>query len=453
MPAHTDHTYLDLVEGECTFGFPSSFDEVAIECLAARSGVAIFDQSYFGKFIVEGPLAPQVVSRLCAAPVLDKPVGSISYTPLCNGKGGVEADLTVTRLGDDKFYFAAGGATMSKDLEWIIRSVKAYQSESGIETEGMDVCVRDVSDELTMISVQGPYSRELLEPLITSGHSLSNEAFPFSTHQYLEIAGVSLHCLRLTFVGEMGWELHVPAEFAVAVYDALWERAGTMQQTEALVQSCPFGKGVVGDPVLVRDAGYRAIDSLSADKNYRHWHADLSNRDSPVEAGIGFTVLPRLKKTAAGDAYGAFNGREALEVKRERGARRKLVCLAIGSGGRETEAGGSAPALHGNEIIYRNGVCVGYIRSTAYSHTLETSLAYGYIDLDCEAYAAMTGAAGDGGDKEDGDGPPAKVTNKWLKAGQYELEDRGVRHEAVLHVGAPFDPKNQRIKGVFGPAE
>jgi sarcosine dehydrogenase len=400
IPQHDEHPYLDLIEGELTFDWPASHSVVAEECRAAREGIAIFDQSYFGKFFLKGPEACAAVQYLCGADMENKLTGSVTYTPLCNAHGGVEADLTVTRLDDPShgahFYIAAGGNTMTKDFAWI---------ERVLEDKSFRATLEDQSDNMTMISVQGPHSRDLLQPLITSVHSLQDEAFPFSTCQHIEIAGHKLMCLRLTFVGELGFELHIPAESAVAVYKAIRE-AGD--------------RYAVAHNVTVRDAGYRAIDSLSAEKNYRHWHADLSNRDTPLEAGIGFTVLPKLKRTGA-DAPD-FLGRKALEAKRAVGLKRKLVCLTVDS---------ADVPLHGSETIWRDGQCIGYVRSTAYGHTIGRSIAYGYVD--CPE-------------------SEQKITNKWLEQGVWQIGDRGALHAATLSLKAPFDPTNERVKGRYARA-
>jgi sarcosine dehydrogenase len=397
IPGHKEHQYLDVIEGELTFGWPASHAVVAEECRAAREGVAIFDQSYFGKFFLKGPEATDVVQYLCGADMENKLPGSVTYTPLCNSRGGVEADLTVTRMEDATdgtyYYFAAGGNTMTKDFAWI---------EKVLEDKGFLATLQDESDSMTMLSVQGPHSRALLQPLITSVHSLQDEAFPFSTCQQIEIAGHKLMCLRLTFVGELGFELHMPADSAVAVYQAIRE-AG---ERYAAAHNVP-----------VRDAGYRAIDSLSAEKNYRHWHADLSNRDTPLEAGIGFTVLSKLKRTGA-DAPD-FLGRAALEAQRAAGMKRKLVCLTVDN---------PDVPLHGSESIWRDGACIGYVRSTAYGHTIGRSIAYGYVDCP---------------DSEQ------KITNKWLEQGAYQIGERGNKLSATLSLKAPFDPTNERVKGRY----
>jgi sarcosine dehydrogenase len=442
VPAHSAHRYNDLIEGELTFGWPASHTLVADECRAAREGAALFDQSYFGKFFLQGPRADAAVQWLCGADMRGKAVGSVTYTPMCNAQGGVEADLTVTRLedrGEDEndsysggssssssscYYFAAGGNTMTKDFEWI----SARLEEKGFTSA--DVTLRDASSEFSILSVQGPHVRALLQPLMgTGGVDLGDDdAFPFSTclENSVTIAGhpVAL-CLRLTFVGELGYELHVANEHAAAVYREI-RRAGEAYER--------------AHGVPVRDAGYRAIDSLSAEKNYRHWHADLSNRDTPMEAGIGFTVLGKLKQevspkeeeeeeegregegrssgSGGGDIGVDFLGRQALEAHRARGLQRKLVCLVLDDATRP---------LHGLETIWRDEHIVGYVRSTAFGHTLGKTIAYGYVDKPIEG----------------------KLTNKWLKAGNWEIGDCGERLAAELHVKAPFDPTNLRVKGEY----
>jgi len=395
IPKHAEHKYNELIEGELTFSWPTSHKTVTEECRAAREGVAIFDQSYFGKFFLRGVEADKAIQYLCGADMEGKQPGSVTYTPLCNIRGGVEADLTVTKLledGESYYYIAAGGNTCTKDLAWI----------RGVLDDGnFKAFVEDRSEEMTLISVQGPHSRSLLETVITCGTSLQDDAFPFSAARHLEVAGHRCLALRLTFVGELGFELHVPATCAVDIYRAVRQA----------------GDKLSADGISVRDAGYRAIDSLSAEKNFRHWHADLSNRDTPMEAGIGFTVLSKLKRT--GEDAPDFLGRAALEAHRAKGLQRKIVCLVLEQGDEP---------LHGAETIWRDGCCIGYVRSTAYGHTLGRSIAYGYVD--CPE-------------------SEAKITNAWLQAGQWQVGDKGQKHNASLSLKAPFDPSNERVKGNY----
>ena len=406
VPAHAEHAYLRELEGELTFGWPASMGLVAEEVRAAREGAAIFDQSYFGKLFVRGADADAAMQWLCGADLEGKRAGSVTYTPLCNARGGVEADLTVTKLADGGmdgggWYLCTGGATQSHDIEWVRRALEAGGFGGG------GVTLSDESDEHALLSIQGPKSHALLAPLVADGAIDDLDAFGFSTCREVTLAGHRLKCLRLTFVGELGFELHVPKASAAAVYEAV-RAAGDALEART------------GAPV--RDAGYRAIDSLSAEKSYRHWHADLGCADTPLEAGIGFTVLPKLKR----DDGVAFLGREALVAQRARGVTRKLVTLTID--GEET------PPLQGGETIWRDGACVGVVRSAAYGHTLRRNIAIGYCELPADATVA-------------------KITNKWLEQGTWAVRDRGTIHSATLHVKAPFDPGNLRVKGEYEDAE
>jgi len=392
---HEEHVYHQLIEGECTFGWGKNVDHVEEECVAARNGVVVFDQSYFGKFFLEGPEAMKAADWLCTARMDDsRPIGSVAYTALCNQRGGVEADLTVTKLAEDSFYIAAGGSTFTHDWRWI---------NTELEKSGFNATLRDASDEYCMISVQGPYSRKLLSGLVDV--SLENGAFGFSTCQHAQLKGHNLMILRLTFIGELGFELHVPSASAVEVYKEI------MTAGEALSAA----------GVKVANAGYRAIDSMSAEKGYRHWHADLSNRDTPFEAGIGFTTLAKLKTDTP------FLGRDALEAQRAEGLRRRLVCLTLDGERPETP-------LHGQETIWRDGQCVGFVKSAAYGFSSKKQIAFGYVD-----------APG---------GKPLKpkAFTEWLSAGSWHVCDKGEKLPSTLQLKSVFDPKGLRTSGEY-PAE
>jgi sarcosine dehydrogenase len=233
-----------------------------------------------------------------------------------------------------------------------------------------------------------------------AGQTLTDEELPFSHCLEIEVAGHKLLALRLTFVGELGYELHVPSTSAVAVYRALREAGDAY----AIKHSVP-----------VKDAGYRAIDTLSAEKNLRHWHADLTNKDSPMEAGIGFTVLSKLKQEGGPD----FKGRQALEAQRAAGLQRKLVCVTVDD---------PEVILHGAETLWRDDVCVGLVQSTAYGYTVGRAVAYTYVEV----------AEGE-----------SKITKKWLEAGKWQIGDKGAKLAATLSMAAPFDPKNLRVKGQY----
>jgi sarcosine dehydrogenase len=397
-PPNGDHPYYKAVENECTFGWGASTQLVADECLAVRTGVAVFDQSYFGKFFIEGPEAAKAVDWLSTARMDNsRPDGSVAYTTLCNALGGIEADLTVTKVSDQQIYIAAGGTTFTHDWRWI---------STELEKSGYNAKLRNATDDYCMISVQGPYSQILIKSLTDS--PIDDDTFlPFSSMRQLKVAGHETMLLRLTFVGELGYEFHVPATSAVALYEALWAE----------------GQKLAATGVRVANAGYRAIDSLSAEKNYRHWHADLSCRDTPFEAGIGFVALAKLKTDSP------FMGREALEKHRAEGLRRRLVTLLLDEQRPETP-------LHGRETIWRGDECVGYIRSTAFGFSIGKQIAYGYVDAP-------------------GREPlQPKQFTEWMNASSsWSIGDRCAHRPAtVLKPGqAPFDPKNLRIKGEYPP--
>uniref|UniRef100_A0A8I3NJE2 Sarcosine dehydrogenase, mitochondrial n=2 Tax=Canis lupus familiaris TaxID=9615 RepID=A0A8I3NJE2_CANLF len=387
--AHEDYTYGCLLGDEYTFDFPPHHDVIKKECLACRGAAAVFNMSYFGKFYLVGLDARKAADWLFSADV-SRPPGSTVYTCMLNHRGGTESDLTVSRLDPspqasalapafegDGYYLAVGGAV-------------AQHNWSHISTVLQDQKFRcqliDGSEDLGMISIQGPASRTILQEVLDA--DLSNEAFPFSTHKLVRAAGHLVRAMRLSFVGELGWELHVPRSACVPVYQAVMT-AGTKH-------------GLV-------NAGYRAIDSLSIEKGYRHWHADLRPDDSPLEAGLAFTC--KLKSAVP------FLGREALEKQRAHGLPRRLVCFTVDE---------KVP-MFGLEAIWRNGQVVGHIRRADFGFFIDKTLAYGYI--------------------RDPSGGP--VSLDFVKSGDYALERMGVTYPARAHLRSPFDPDNKRVKGIY----
>ena len=416
IPKHEAYPYEDRVDGDLTFEWGASFASVARECRAARTEAVVFDQSYFGKFLVEGPNAEKFLDFVCGAGS-PKKTNRVQYTPLCNDDGGVEADLTVTRLRDDLFYVVSGGSTATRDLAWLRKHLPL---ERGVE-------IKDVSDERTVLSVQGPKARHIVASLVddaTDNNALGSSTFtpgttkimPFSSAlEGVSLCGVKdIRILRLTFVGELGFELHVPSDGATRVLQAL--RA----------------KGAV-------DAGYRTMDSLSADKGYRHWHADLSNAETPFEANIGFTLQKRLVKQRDAD----FLGGPALLGLVDDGAlfaRKRLICLTTPADAEQpfhSHAPASQRPLHGTETIWYDDKCLGFVRSTAFSHTLRQNVSYGYIHAAQQPFLQKTA--------------PHTVhlaDDDWLAKGTWSIGDRGTRHPATLHLQAPFDPTNTKVKTI-----
>ncbi len=411
IKAHKEHLYLNHIEGECTFNWPNAHTLIKEECHAVRNSVAIFDQSYFGKFYLSGKDALKSLQYICSANMDLKcgKKGQVVYTTLCNYNGGVEADLTVTNCGNDTFYIAAGGNTMTKDYDWIDKHLYAFchnntsndggKNMMSTNTPNIDLKLVDRSNDMTMISIQGPYSRKVLELCCNNeddnniNSTFSNETFPFTTMRFINFQGIEspVMCLRLTFVGETGFELHVENKDAKTIYDLIKTRGANHG---------------------IKDAGYRSIDSLSAEKNYRHWHSDLSNKDTPMEAGIGFTASMDVN----------FIGRDALLKRHKNGLQRKLICLTLNDG--------TIP-LHGVETIWREDVCMGIVKSTAFGHTIGKSIVYGYVDLDTLRNTNQM--------------RPEKITKKWLKNGNWFVGSNEVKYSATFVDGASYDPKNEKI--------
>ncbi|XP_053329646.1 sarcosine dehydrogenase, mitochondrial isoform X2 [Spea bombifrons] len=386
---HQDYSYSQLLEKEYTFGFPPHHDVIRSECLRCRDAVAVFNMSYFGKFYLVGPEATKAANWLFTADV-DKPPGSTVYTCMLNSRGGTESDLTVSRIEPGKppsplspdfqgdgYYLAIGGAVAEHNWGHI-RAV--------LQDQNFKCKLIDCSEDLGMISIQGPESRKVLEEVLDE--DLSNEAFPFSTHKMATAAGHQVRAIRLSFVGEMGWELHIPKADCVSVYRAVME---------------------AGSKKSIGNAGYRAIDSLSIEKGYRHWHADLRPDDTPLEAGLAFTC--KLKSAMP------FLGREALEKQKAEGVRKRLVGFTIND---------KVP-LFGLEAVWRNGVAVGHIRRADFGFAIDKTIAYGYI--------------------RNPDGGP--VTTEFVRTGEYKLERMGVTYAAEAHLKSPFDPNNLRVKGLY----
>ncbi len=357
---------------EYSYGRQNWFEYSAAEHRAAREGVALFDQSSFSKFVVEGPDAEAVLNRMCTAD-LAVPPGRIIYTQWLNERGGIEADLTVTRESAQRFLVVSACATQVRDLAWL---------RAHIPADARAVAV-DVSSAYAVLGLMGPHSRRLLARLTDT--SLSNEAFPFGTSQLIDLGYARVRASRITYVGELGWELYVPTEFAQSVYDVLSE-AGA-------------GEGLV-------HAGYHAMNSLRIEKAYRHWGHDIGEEDTPLEAGLGFVI--RWDKPAG------FIGREALLAQRARGLTRRLVNFRL-------EAEG--PLLYHNEPIWRDGRRVGRTTSGMFGHTVGRPLALGYVD--------------NGG---------APLSAEWILEGRYELEVAGARLPATAALRPFYDPGGARIK-------
>jgi 4-methylaminobutanoate oxidase (formaldehyde-forming) len=335
-----------------------------------REGVGLFDQSSLAKLLLQGPDAAAVLQRLCANDV-DVPAGRIVYTQMLNRQGGIECDLTVTRLSEDAYLVVTIAAAATHDADWIRRGIGEARAT-----------LTDVTSGSTVLGVMGPRARDLLARLTPA--DLSNAAFPFGTAREIELGHALVKATRITYVGELGWELYVPAEFAAGVYDAVV---------------------AAGEAVGLRHAGYHAMDSLRMEKGYRSWGHDIGSEDTPLEAGLGFAVA--FKKDG-------FVGRDALLRQRDTPLPRRLVMFTLDD---------PEPLLLGDEPIWRDGVLVGRITSGAYGHTLGRSVGMGYV------------------------ANPDGVDAAFLRAGRWELEIATERFAASARLEPPYDPASVRVRG------
>ncbi len=360
-------------EYEYSYGRQNWFDHSAAEHHAVRTNVGVFDQSSFGKFLLQGPDAEQVLGQICANDVSGA-VGKIVYTQWLNEAGGIEADLTITREAPDRYLIVTAAATQVRDFAWLNDHIPA--SARSVAT--------DVTSAMSVLSVMGPNSRALLSSL--TPNDLSNEAFPFGTSQVIDLAYARVRANRITYVGELGWELYIPTEFAAGVFDVIAD---------------------AGAAFALKPAGYHALNSLRMEKGYRHWGHDISTDETPLEAGLGFVV--------GWSKPDGFIGRDALLRLRETGVRRRLAQFALHDADR---------LLYHNEPIWRDGALVGHITSGMFGHTLGRSLGMGYVER-------TDGVA---------DAP-------FVLGGSYEIEVAGVHVPADISLAPFYDPKSLRVRG------
>lgn len=346
------------------------FDNQRAEHMALREGVGLLDMTSFGKIRVEGRDAVSFLQRLCANQI-DVAVGRIVYTQMLNARGGIECDLTVTRLSETAFLLVVPGATLQRDLVWLRNHVgDAF------------VTITDVSAAEAVIPVMGPRSRELLN--LVSPNDLSNAAHPFGTAREIEIGMGLARAHRVTYVGELGWELYVSTDQAAHVFETLVE---------------------AGEQVGLTLCGLHAMDSCRIEKAYRHFGHDITDEDHVLEAGLGFAV-----KTDKGE----FIGREAVLRKREAGLARRMVQVRL----KDPE-----PLLFHNEPILRDGRIVSFLTSGNYGHALGGAIGLGY--LPCRA----------------------DETEAEILASRYAIDVAGRRVEAEVSIAPMYDPKASRVRG------
>lgn len=354
------------------FGRQNWFNAVAREHRAVRETAAIFDQTSFAKFVLKGPDAVAALGWI-AANTVDRPVGTLIYTQMLNDRGGIECDLTVARVAADEFYIVTGTGFATHDFDWIKRNIP----------DGMNCQLFDVTSGTAVLSLMGPNARTILQQVTRA--DMSDAAFPFGSTQTIAIAGCPVRALRITYVGELGWELHIPVESARAVYKALMAAGGDHG---------------------LRNAGYRAIESCRLEKGYRAWGSDIGADHTPFEAGLGWAVKLRSNT--------AFKGRDAMLAQQQNGVAKMLACFTVAD---------PDVVLLGRETIFRDGKHAGWLTSGGYGHTLGESIGYGYV--------------------RNGDG----VDKAYVLAGDYELEVATRRIACKVTMTPLYDPKMTRIKG------
>ena len=357
---------------EYSMGRQNWFDAVAAEHRAVREAAGVFDQSSFAKFELSGPGAAQALDWICANHVSKQP-GRLTYTQMLNSRGGIEADLTVARLEDDLFYIVTGTGFRAHDAHWIRSHIPA----------GCKAHLTDVTEDWGTLSLMGPKARDILAAVTDA--DVSNEVFPFGHVREIAIAGHRVRALRVTYVGELGWELHMPIKGAGDVFDALM---------------------AAGQPLGLKPAGYRAIESLRLEKGYRAWGSDITPNDSPFEAGLGWAV--KLKRNLD------FMGREAAERAAANPLKKRMVGFTVDD---------PDVILLGRETVLRNGTFAGYLSSGGFGHTLGKPVGYGYLRM--------------------ADG----VDDEWIGAGSYELVVAGDRVPARVWLEPMYDPGADRVKG------
>lgn len=355
-----------------TFGKPAWLEHSGREHQATRDNVALFDQTSFSLFRMEGSDALAVLQRVCGANV-DVPVGRLVYTGMFNVRGTYESDLTVFRLSERAFYLITASTQTRHDYQWIYRNI----------APGENATLIDVTCGYGVLGLMGPQARTLLQRVTSS--DVGNEAFPYGTGREINVGMATALALRVTYVGELGWELHVPIDQMVAAYEGLM---------------------AAGRDLDLCLAGHYAINSLRLEKGYRAWGAELSCDDTPFEAGLAFTLCWE-KETP-------FIGHEALLDSWETIPKKRLVSLVLD----EPDA-----MLWGNEPIFRDDIAVGHTTSGAFGHTLGRAVALGYV------------RCADG------------ATPTFVREGRYSILVDGTRHAAHVSLRAPFDPKRRKIRG------
>ncbi len=354
-----------------SMGRQNWFEHVAGEHRAVRERVGLFDQSSFAKFELSGKDACEALSWIAANNV-DVAQGRVVYTQMLNSRGGIECDLTAARMAGDRYYIVTGTGFRTHNFSWIRQHIKP----------GLDASLRDVTEAYGTLSLFGPRARDVLNEL--TNDDLTNDGFAFGHMREISIAGHCVRALRITYVGELGWELHMPINATGEVFDALFN---------------------AGKPHGLALCGYRAIESLRLEKGYRAWGSDITPNDSPFEAGLGWAV-----KMKSGQP---FLGREAAREAASSPLEKMLICFTVDD---------PEVTLLGRETILRNGEPVGYLSSGGFGHTIGKPIGYGYVR------------------HEQG------VDHEYVFNADYALDVATERKRCKPHLTCLYDPENSRIK-------
>lgn len=357
---------------EYSYGRQNWFELSAEEHHAIRNTVGLFEQSSFSKILVQGRDAERILNRICTAD-MSVANGKCVYTQWLNERGGIEADLTVTRLTDEQYLVITAAFTHTHVISWLKQHIP----------DGSHCYITDITGAYAMLNIQGPKSRQLLQQL--SSADFSHDAFQFGTMQQIDIGYQTVWALRLSYVGELGWELYIPTEYALPVYDQIID---------------------VGRNIGLRHCGYHALNSLRIEKAYREWSHDIGTEDNPIQAGLAFTC--------AWEKQHGFIGKDALlRFRDEKIIKRRLLQFLFED---------PEPLAYHNEPIYMDGKIVGYTTSGMYGHTLGACVAMGYIKHE------------------------AGITEDLIKSSRFSIEIAGQNYQVSASIKPLYDPKGERIQ-------
>ncbi|KDR18080.1 Sarcosine dehydrogenase, mitochondrial, partial [Zootermopsis nevadensis] len=385
-PRNSDVRYENMLKSDHTFDFSKIHHVIGEECLACREQVALFDMSQFGKLYMCGPDAQKAADWLFTADT-HHPISRTVYTCLLNTKAGVEADVIVSAIET-----GTGGLVdpifKGRGFYIVTNGLSAYHTWAHIyrilSEKNFKVGLTDLSEKIGVLSVQGPNSRDVLQPLVNT--SLGDEEFPYSTTHLVRVADHLCRAVRISSVGELGWQLHIPWDSCSSVYKAILEQ---------------------GKKYGLRHAGYRALNSLSSEKGYHLWNADLRTDDNPLEAGLDLICRED----------GDYVGKEALDVIKQKGLKKKLAFFQLQK---------QIP-VWGLETIWRDDQVVGFLRRGEYGYALGASIGQGYVK------------------HPEG----RRVTPEFLQNGHYQVEVMGNRYDVSVYFKSPFDPNGKRPLGIY----